>query len=716
MKQSTIIRQGLIWLLLMISVYQTQAQSGSPKAAVKLLSRAYQDSIKLRWAPTTPLLWKYGQQYGYQLEKFLVYQNGKILTTPQKLPLAKSFFKVLPAKDWQALLEKDEQATVAYQAMFGEKMQVNHSNRILKIVEQAEEQQLRFAFALMAADYSMWVAQASGLSFTDTAVKKGEKYLYRIKVAMPTQLIKAEAGNVYVGVGDQQALPKPVELQGQFGDKKVMLVWNQLYYQHIYSAYFVERSEDGKNYQLTSKLPHTSIEREGLGGMPQRFMTVIDSLPQNGKTYYFRIRGYTPFAELGPPSDSVIVGKGKSEVNWQIVLKKPVVRKQKVQLTWKVPAKIQDKIKGVSVEKASQAKGKYQALQPQLLGANQTSFTDEAASGATYYRVKVLGKNGEEATSFPHLVQLPDSIPPDAPVKLLGKVDTMGIVSIRWTAPQAKDVKGYHIFRSEGPNDEFTRINKVLVSAASYTDSINLRTLNPHIHYKIQAVDHYFNPSDLSQMLQLKRPDKIAPLSPVFVKVVSTDSSLYLKWQPSASQDVAHHLLYRSEMGKNQWQLVADFARLDTTALQAIKDTALHATHYVYHDITATAGQMYQYTLVAVDSSRLESPPSRPVSAKRMTKNLLPAVKKLKISKNLEEKHIRLEWAFEQAPIKSFKVYRAEGEEGLRLYKIIQPKVGKSLTVFQDTGITKGNWYQYRIQAATPGKVAKFSKVVTIKY
>ena len=439
-----------------------------------------------------------------------------------------------------------------------------------------------------------------------------------------------------------------IELQGQFGDHKVMLIWNQLYYQRIYNAYYIERSEDGKNYELTTELPHVSIERGDVGRMPQRFMSVIDSLPQNNQTYYFRIRGYTPFAELGPPSDSVVVGKGKSDQHWQIALKKPVIRKQKVQLTWEIPANIQPKVKGIRVEKAPKAKGKYALLHKQLLAADQTYFADTAASGVTYYRVKVIGKEGEEATSFPHLVQLPDSIPPDAPVKLFGKVDTTGKVTVRWARPQAKDVKGFHIFRSEGAHNEFTRINKVLVTDTAYTDSINLRTLNPHIHYKIQAVDHYFNPSVLSRILQLKRPDKVAPLPPSFVNVVSTDSSLHLKWQPSASRDVAHHLLYRSEMGKNQWQLMADFTRLDTIALQIVQDTTLHATHYIYQDTTTVSGQRYLYTLVAVDSSHLESPPSRPVSAQRVARNLLPMVKKLKISKNLEEKHIRLNWMFEQ--------------------------------------------------------------------
>ena len=713
------------WLL--AGVTPVNAQSGNTTVApagVKVLTRAYTDSIKLRWAPTNPLLWKYAQKYGYTLEKYLVYKSGKLLPKAQKLALPQATFRPATQGSWQAHLGQDPQVTVAYQALFGEGMPITSNNRMLKIAEKAQEQELRFAFALMAADYSARAAQLSGLSFTDKAVKKGEKYLYRVQVPVPTNLIKADTGSAYVGVDDFAPLPKPVELEGQFGDKSVLLVWNQLYYQRTYAAYYVERSEDGKNYQITTEQPYATIQRDTVGAIPTRYMTAVDSLPQNDKTYYFRIRGLTPFAELGPPSDSVIVGQGQGKNELEIVLQKPQLKKQQVQLTWKFDNNQQDKIQGFKVLKAPKAKGHYEALHAGILPVTQRTLTDSVSSGASYYQVQAIGlkTNQEEApiatTSFPHLVQLPDSIPPDAPLKISGKVDTTGVVTLNWSRPRAKDVKGYHIFRSEGAKDEFTRINVVLSTDTTYRDSISLRTLNPDIYYKIQAVDYYFNPSQLSSILVLKRPDKTPPSSPAFVSALATDSALVLRFQASASPDVARHLLYRTPWGKDQWQLQANFTRLDTVALKPIEDTVLHQTYYEFADQSLLAGEKYQYTLMAVDSSGLESPPSRPVTGQIAPSGLYPAIQDIEITKNAQQQLVELNWQYLQKPqVKTFRVYRAEGDAPLRLYQTYTLKPTSKAAVFRDTQVNQGNWYSYRIQAIAPdGTVSRFSKAIRIKF
>ncbi len=708
-------------LLALQTTHQAWAQKNVRQAVrpeVKVIGRAYKDSIKLRWAPAHPILWQQSRKYGYRVEKFLVYRDGKILDKPQQLPLAKNTFRPWPVARWQPWLEKDAQMTIAYQAMFGEKMAITTSNPMMKIAQQEQEQKLRFAFALMAADYSALVARASGLTLTDRKVKKGEKYLYRVILNIPPQVAKADTGLAYIGVDDYQPLPKPLEFEGKFGDKNVLLVWNQLYYQQIYSAYFVERSEDGKNYQFTSKLPIAPIERDSVGGVPTRLMSRIDSLPQNNKTYYFRVRGITPFAELGPPSDSVVVGQGKPQKNWQIALQKPTIDQQKVKLQWEFRGNMGTKIKGFKVEKAPRAQGKYEAIHSGMLPENQRTYVDTVAEGAQYYRVKVLDEQGEETLSFPHLVQLPDSIPPDEPVLLRGEIDSLGRVTIRWSPPrQAKDVQGYHIFRSEGINDEYSRLNVTLVKDTLFEDQINLRTLNPHIHYRVQAIDHYFNPSKQSAILRLKRPDKVAPLPPILVKATSTDSTVLLTWVPSVSRDVGHHLIYRTPQGENAWQLQAHFTRLDTSVLATKQDTLLNQVQYVYADATAETGKQYQYTLIAVDSSRLESPPARPVTGKVLNQNQLPMVQNLKIEKNTRPRQVTLTWEYAPSQTTQFRVYRAMGDERLRMYQTIQVKSGSQVIKFNDPQVSPGNWYQYRVKPmASEGKQAKFSKTVSIQF
>lgn len=704
-----------LWTWAGIPLAQAQTGTNTRPVAVKVLTRACKDSIKLRWAPTNPLLWKQAQRYGYRVEKFLVYQSGKVLPQARKMPLPQSLFKVAALAKWNNYLEKDPQATIAYQAMFGKSMPISSTNRMLKVAQQAQQQELRFAFALMAADYSALTAKLSGLSFTDKAVKKGEKYLYRVSIAAPAGTTQAEVGSAYAGIDDFTPLPKPVELEGQFGDQSVLLIWNQLYYQQTYGAYYVERSEDGKNYQRTTRQPYAIIRRDTAGAMPTRYMTALDSLPQNNKTYYFRVRGVTPFAEIGPPSDTVVQGQGRGKRAWDVTLQKPKIDKNTINLNWKFDKNQQGNIKGFLVEKAPKAKGKYTALHRGILPANQRSMQDSAASGVSYYRVKALGKDGNEASSFPHLVQLPDSIPPDAPVQLEGKVDTNGVVTIHWKAPKAKDVKGYHLFRSEGANDEFSRVNVVLFRDTTYTDSISLRTLNPDIYYKVQAIDHYFNPSAHSEVLLLKRPDKTPPLPPAFVGAVSTDSSVNLRFQASASYDVAHHLLYRTEQGKDAWQLHARFSRLDTAVLTAVKDSLLYQTYYQFADRQLTNKQKYLYTLVAVDSAGLESPPSRPVSGHKINTGIYPAVKNIRVSKH--KQWIELRWTYNHPQVKTFRIYRAQGDSPLQMYITHRLKTGGKATVFRDKEIKQERWYTYRIQAIAPDQsVSKFSKAIRIKY
>jgi hypothetical protein len=733
---------------LSIGQAQTLRDTVIGKPAVKVQARATQSEVKLRWAPNRPVAWQYGNKYGYQLEKYLVLKNGQVLNTPQKMTVNPNSFRPLPLAAWEKVAnevdkEKEGYALVAAQALYGKDFGLTSSGQknteLKKIINQVKEQDMRFAYALMAADHAPEVAQASGLAWADTQVKKGEKYLYKIYVKLPAAInYRIDTGYVYTGIDDYEALPQPIELSATFGNRTVMLTWNRWYHERFYVAYWVERSADGgKTYQRTTKAPIGNVLQEEMG-IQSRFLYHIDSLPDNDKTYHYRVRGLTSFGELGPPSQA-IAGQGWANDLPLPKLAKPALQANgSVQLAWTFPKDKQNDIVGFVVEKARRANGvPYKVLHTQkTLPVTTRSFTDTQVSGVAYYRLGVVSKKplgGDKKTvgqlggksvnqsntplannisyTYPFLVQVPDTVAPAPPTLVTGIVDSVGKVTLRWNRSVDADVEGYRVYRANYAGEEFSQVTKAMVNDTVFVDSVTVKSLTTKVLYKVQAIDEYVNPSEFSKVAVLRRPDVVPPVAPVFTQVISADSGVSLVWQASTSVDVAHHALYRQQRGKaNEWVLIQKFGAMAKSS----EDSTSNANVQKFTDKTTEAGRDYQYTVIAIDSSRLESTPAKPVVGRKIDKGIRGEIKKLKASASTEPLEITLRWKYDypQNP-ESFSVYRGVELGGLKLYTSIKGDV----RTWADKNVQRNTSYKYRIQANFKrGAVSKFSKLVIVGF
>jgi len=145
------------------SLYAQDSTAQTPTVVVK--ARAKTNSILLRWGVNNKFAWKYGNQYGYTIERTTVLRDGKPLTTPVKVTLTGGAIKPKPFQAWESLVNSNDMAAVAAQAIYGEDFEMNNAanNKMVNVIQQSEELDRRFGFSLFAIDQDFEVAQFAGL-------------------------------------------------------------------------------------------------------------------------------------------------------------------------------------------------------------------------------------------------------------------------------------------------------------------------------------------------------------------------------------------------------------------------------------------------------------------------------------------------------------------------------------------------------------------------
>ena len=666
--------------------------------AIQLIARPLPDAIMLRWAPDNPTVWQYANRYGYHIERVTLLRDGQVLSSPERKQLTTEPLKPFLLSQWEALADTNDYAAVAAQAIYGETFELteNYSSDIMQVVNKARELTSRFSFALFAADQSPAVARASGLHYVDQAVAPNEKYVYRVYAALPPTVDTAvDTGFVYTGVMDYQELPVPLYLEAEFGDRSVQLRWDGSLLAHVFSSYLVERSDDeGKMFHRVDQAPFVNTQTSDT---PAQYVHKVDTLPDNTRPYLYRVRGITPFGEISEPSETVR-GTGKIALHANPAIIKAEALNDQMIIEWDFDEQWNEVLAGFELQRASAANGNYQTLFENLPPTQRTA-TDATAPTTGYYKIIAVGKSGERRASFPYLAQRIDSIPPAPPARLTGTVDTTGLVTLRWTANAEPDVLGYRVFRSNFATHEYTQVTFEAVSDTVFFDTIATKTLTQDIFYKVMAVDQHFNPSDASEVLKLRRPDVIPPVPPVFRSVQASEQGIQLEWINSSSADVANHLLYRRSAGERSWALIGIYDHLDTA--------------HTYLDQEISAEYYYEYTMIAVDSSRWESIPAIPVRSKRINRGIRPAIEEVYAAARPEEKHVALAWNYPTEGVTRFLVYRAHEDERISLYT----SVDGAQQEFQDARLTLNTFYRYRVKAVyADGSQSPFSQEIGIRY
>jgi len=656
------------------------------KYRVGIMAKSMGDRIVVRWAPNNSSMFRQVLATGYTLTRRSA-EKGK----PSKLDFQLTV-KPLAVADWVKKFGKnDTLAAACAQLVHGKNTPIGalESVTLDKIMQQQNQNDFRLMLALVLADQNPDYAQGMALGWVDTKVTKGVQYFYYIvPLTDPKVYPVAVAGTAVIhGEANNEPLSM-MEVRTEAGEHKIKLKWSRQMTEPLFSSYFIERSSDGgKSFRRLNKLPWIHSPANVLDDV----ILYTDSVPQNYRSYHYRVQGVTPFGELAPSPIAKANAVDKTPPPAVSNLSATHLQGARVRVKWEVKEPTADLL-GFIIAKGASTEGPFVPLSTTVLAPSTREFLDTAAIAylPNYYRVVAVDTSKNVGIGFPAYCIIKDAKGPTKPKNLQGYIDTTGFVRIVWDMNTEPDLLGYRVASANAKDHVFTVDTKGYLALPIFNDTTVVNTLTRKKYFRVIAYDKNYNSSEPSDILELTRPDVVRPVAPVIKSYTVNDTSVILRWVPSSSDDVVNQVVFRRGKSSERW---VEMAKLDPKAA-------------TYIDPTVKGDNDYGYAIVAVDGVGLKSDFSFPlnVHTPRITP---PAVNNLKAILNAD-KTVTLSWGYSQ-PNCRYIVYRSLVSEGLRSYE----KVYDNRT-FTDKAPLKGKT-QYAVRVLAPnGMESRLSQLITV--
>ncbi len=669
---------------------QNKADSATVRLALR--SRYTGNEVRLRWAPAKPGAWTLLNQAGYMLERFERDSTGERtgLTLLSAQPL-----KPEPLDNWKRFANPANQnALIAAQAIYGKKFVMSGGTGGL--LTKADELTNRYSFTLLASDLSFETAQAAGLGFVDKTAQPGKRYYYRLYPAQPlVNYAPVDTAQLLVDTRIPSELPRPFWQAPEEEELKVSLQWPKDPHRLLFTAYYIERSADGKTYTRLNRQPYINMESDV---QEKSNYIYTDSLPVNYRPYYYRLVGITSFGEESPPGEPVqAMGRDRTPPHAPVKVKATHLGGSRVEIQWE--ATPESDLGGFFIGRGEGPLTGFKPLFDKPLQPDARRYIDEHAATDTtnYYVVAAIDTSGNAAASLSAYCVMADSIPPSKPTGLTAKIDTTGHVVLQWKKNPERDVKGYLVFKSNQRDHVFTAAVKRPVADTVFHDTLQIRTLTEKIYYQVRAVDRRDNTSDASEILELVKPDIVLPGMPVFIDFKVTAEGVTLTWVPSSSEDVVRHRLYRKKSNETAYTEIGRFQPSVSPS---------------YRDSTVEAGQGYVYTLRAEDDAGLLSPLSRALAVSVPDYKGKPGVVNFEARYSAALKEVAIKWQNPPAADRVV-IYRASNGSPFQVIAT----VGKNAAQYQDKQVKAGEKYEYTARVYFPdGKLSPFGSIVNVSF
>ncbi len=683
------------------------------KAKLGLTARTYSDSVILRWSVSKPGIWIKSKELGFTIERASIL-NG---STGEFKPLSDSSIKPWNEAQWSSFFDSNPRSLdpkqinyegIAY--LFGVNndedpesgLEKLNGDELKEIKQKKSKLDWQFLSVLLSANNSRVAAEGLGLRFVDKNVKEGEKYVYRIFLSGDPGDYMVDTGKIDVTIENFNNNFANSEITPAENDQSIGLSWkanNQL------TTYNVERSDDnGKTYTKLNKAPLLTM-RPSLD-VTDLMEGYLDTNIINYKPYKYKIFGTTAFADEVLIGEVTAMGRDRTPPEAPF-LPQPKHIDNEIKLIWEMGNSPAKDLAGFYIGRDTSTSGDFKNLNTTMLPSSAREFIDKSFlhEGSNYYIVRAVDTAGNVSLSYPAYVALNDTTPPVRPDWVSGKMDSNGVVTLTIKQNTEKDLMGYRILSSNSPEHEFASIFESFgedtidyTTITEFKDTVSLETTTKYSYYTFTALDNRFNESQQSEILAVPRPDIIAPVPPVVTDVSVNDNSVTLLFAPSSSEDVKYQVAFKRLNGDEKWDSV----------------TSLKSNDSVFTDKNVKQNTMYEYTLLAVDSSGLRSEYAFPVTGRPYFTGVMPGISDLKASYDASSNTAKLTWRYEVMNKEfNFCIYRSYKENGLTKYSYLE---NSSSREFADKEFNKGKGnYSYAIKVfAKDGGESKLSNPVMI--
>ena len=244
-----------------------------------------------------------------------------------------------------------------------------------------------------------------------------------------------------------------------------------------------------------------------------------------------------------------------------------------------------------------------------LSGRNTTLWVDrgvpEGIDGApsalgdgvtAHYRVRSFSRAGQLGAEATHVASATTSAAPEPPAALRAYSHQPRQVPLAWRASDDPNVTSYRVYRSPSFRGSFERLATVEGRFQTLYNDVGLGDLRV-FYYRVAAVNRAGGEGRASE--PVRAVTKPAPLPPLGLRVSAQGLGVnQLTWEPNVETNLVGYRLMRQRVGKEDREVVATSTPDQTSAV----------------DGQASADELIEYSLVAIDEDGLKSRRTQPIA------------------------------------------------------------------------------------------------------